>query len=56
MAALRGYKIASSYHVIGRVNHRRTGIDDQTQTMIFLLGPTYPTFDEVACPFPDPEV
>ena len=56
MIALRGSKMATSYHDIGsRVEHRRTGIDDQTSDYDFLAW-TYPAFDEVACAFPDPEL
>ena len=41
MIALRGSKLATSYHDIGsRFKHRRTGIDDQILTMIFLHRPT----------------
>ena len=39
--AFMGSKMATSYHGIGsRVKNRRTGIDDQTLTMIFLRQPT----------------
>jgi hypothetical protein len=60
MIAMRGSKIATSYHDIGsRFQHRRTAIEDQSHQPSdyydFLVW-TYPAFDEVACAFPDPEL